>query len=100
MRGASAAKAVDAVFQTAKDAFGSSVGDKPTEWFVFRVTDIKTPPLDPNSADGKKLEQLLQSTMGNDLFSQYVGWFEQDLGTNINQSALAQAVGNSGADNQ
>lgn len=94
------AKAVDAAFHTAKDAFGSSVGDQPTEWFVFRVTDVKTPALDPNSADGKKLEQLLQSTMGNDLFAQYVGWFEQDLGTNIDQSALAQAVGNSGPDNQ
>jgi peptidyl-prolyl cis-trans isomerase D len=94
------AKAVDAVFHTAKDAFGSSVGDKPTEWFVFRVTDVKTPPLDPNSADGKKLDQLLQSAMTNDLFSQYVAWFEQELGTNVNQSALAQAAGNSSPDNQ
>jgi peptidyl-prolyl cis-trans isomerase D len=94
------AKAVDAVFQTAKDAFGSSVGDKPTEWFVFRVTDVNTPPLDPKSTDGKKLEQLLQSTMSNDLFGQYVGWFENELGTTVNQAALAQALGNSGPDNQ
>jgi peptidyl-prolyl cis-trans isomerase D len=94
------AKAVDAVFQTAKDAFGSSVGDKPTEWFVFRVTDVNTPPLDPKSTDGKKLEQLLQSTMSNDLFGQYVGWFENQLGTTVNQAALAQALGNSGPDNQ
>jgi peptidyl-prolyl cis-trans isomerase D len=94
------AKAVDAVFHTAKDGFGSSVGDKPTEWFVFRVTDVKTSALDPNSADAKKLEQLLQSATTNDLFSQYVAWFEQELGTNVNQSALAQAVGNSGPDNQ
>ncbi len=94
------AKAVDAVFHTAKDAFGSSVGDKPTEWFVFRVTDVKTPKLDPNSPDGKKLEQLLQTGMTNDLFSQYVGWFENELGTTINQEALAQAVGNSAPDDQ
>jgi peptidyl-prolyl cis-trans isomerase D len=94
------AKAVDAAFHTAKDTFGSSVGDKPTQWFVFRVTDVKTPPLDPNSADGKKLAQLLQNATTNDLFSQYVAWFEQELGTNVNQSALAQAVGNSGPDNQ
>jgi peptidyl-prolyl cis-trans isomerase D len=94
------AKAVDAVFHTAKEGFGSSVGDKPTEWFVFRVTDVKTPALDPNSADAKKLEQLLQSATTNDLFSQYVAWFEQELGTNVNQSALAQAVGNSVPDNQ
>ncbi len=94
------AKAVDAAFHTAKDTFSSSVGDKPTQWFVFRVTDVKTPALDPNSADGKKLEQLLQSATTNDLFSEYVAWFEQELGTNVNQSALAQAVGNSGPDNQ
>ncbi len=94
------AKTVDAAFHTAKGAFGSSVGDKPTAWFVFRVTDVKTPALDPNSADGKKLEQLLQSGMSNDLFSQYVGWFESELGTNVDQAALAQAVGNGAPDNQ
>jgi peptidyl-prolyl cis-trans isomerase D len=94
------AKAVDAVFHTAKDAFGSSVGDKPTEWFVFRVTGVTTPKLDPNSPDGKKLDQLLQTAMTNDLFSQYVAWFENELGTNVDQAALAQAVGNSAPDNQ
>jgi peptidyl-prolyl cis-trans isomerase D len=93
------AKVLDAVFHTAKDAFGSSVGDKPTQWVVFRVTDVKTPALDPNSADGKKLEQILQNAMGNDLFSQYVGWFENQLGTKIDQAALAQAVGNSAPEN-
>jgi peptidyl-prolyl cis-trans isomerase D len=89
------AKVIDAVFHTAKDAFGRSVGDKPTQWVVFRVTDVKTPALDPNSADGKKLVQILQNAMGNDLFSQYVGWFENELGTNVDQAALAQAVGSS-----
>lgn len=94
------AKVLDAVFHTAKDSFGSSVGDKPTQWFVFRVTDVKTPALDPNSADGKKLEQILQNAMGNDLFSQYIGWVENELGTKVDQAALAQAVGNSAPENQ
>jgi peptidyl-prolyl cis-trans isomerase D len=94
------AKVLDAVFHTAKDAFGSSVGDKPTQWVVFRVTDVKTPPLDPNSAEGKKLEQILQNAMSNDLFSQYVGWFENELGTKVDQAALSQAVGNSAPENQ
>lgn len=89
------AKVVDAVFHTANNAFGSSVGDKPTQWVVFRVTDVKTPALDPKSADGKKLEQILLNAMGNDLFSQYVGWFENELGTTIDQAALSQAIGNS-----
>ncbi len=88
------AKVVDAVFHTADGAFGSSDGDKPTQWMVFRVSDVKTPPLDPNSADGKKLVQLLQQAMSDDVFTQYLGWLEDNLGTTINQSVLAQAVGN------
>ena len=88
------AKVVDAVFHTANGAFGSSEGDKPTQWTVFRVSDVKTPPLDPNSADGKKLVQLLQQAMSDDVFTQYIGWLEDNLGTTINQATLAQAVGN------
>ena len=91
--GGISAKVVDAVFHTAANAFGSSVGDKPTQWVVFRVTDVKAPALDPNSAEGKRLEQILQNAVGNDLFSQYVGWFENELGTNVDQAALSQAVG-------
>ncbi len=88
------AKVIDAVFHTANGAFGSSEGDKPTQWMVFRVSDVKTPPLDPNSTDGKKLVQLLQQAMSDDVFTQYLGWLEDNLGTTINQAALAQAVGN------
>ena len=87
-------KVTDAVFHTANGGFGSSEGDKPTQWVVFRVSDVKTPPLDPNSADGKKLVQLLQQAMSDDVFTQYLGWLEDNLGTTINQPALAQAVGN------
>ena len=87
------AKVIDAVFHTANGAFGGSEGDKPTQWLVFRVSDVKTPPLDSNSADGKKLVQLLQQAMGDDVFSQYLGWLENNLGTTINQAALTQAVG-------
>ena len=94
------AKVLDAVFRTANEAFGSSVGDKPTQWVIFRVTDVKTPALDPNSVEDKKLEQILQNAMGNDLFSQYVGWFENELGTTVNQAALSQAVGNSAPETQ
>ena len=83
-----------AIFHTAKDAFGISVGASPTQWIVFQVTDIKTPKLDPNSADGKRIEQTLHSQMSDDLIGQYVGWLESDLGTSINSAVLAQAMGN------
>jgi peptidyl-prolyl cis-trans isomerase D len=89
-------KVVDAAFHTARGAVGSSDGDRPTQWFVFQVTDVKTPVLDPNSDDGKKINQLVQASLKDDVFSQYVAWVEDYLGTTVNQSMLAQAVGGGG----
>ena len=83
-----------AIFHTAKDAFGSSVGANPTQWIVFEVTDIKTPKLDANSPDAKHIEDTLHNQLSDDLIGQYVGWLETDLGTSINPSVLAQAMGN------
>ena len=83
-----------AIFHTAKDAFGSSVGATPTQWIVFQVTDIKTPKLDANSPDAKQIEHTLHNQLSDDLIGQYVGWLETDLGTSINPSVLAQAMGN------
>ncbi len=93
-------KVIEAAFQTAKDSFGSSEGENPTQWVVFQVTDIKTPPLDENSPDGKKLVQLLRNSIGDDVFGQYVAWLENDLGTTINQSMLAQALGNTAPESE
>jgi peptidyl-prolyl cis-trans isomerase D len=93
-------RAIDAVFHTAKDAFGSSEGDKPTQWIVFRVSEVKTPAFDPNSAEGKKLDQLLQRSVAEDLFTQYLAWVQATLGTSVNQAVLAQAVGASAPDNE
>jgi len=87
-----------AIFQTAKDGFGSGVGATPTQWIVFQVTDIETPKLDPNSPDGKHIEQTLHDQLSNDLIGQYVGWVEDDLGTKINASVLAQAMGTGAPD--
>jgi len=83
-----------AIFHTAKDAFDSSVGASPTQWIVFQVTDIKTPTLDANSADAKHIEDTLHNQLSDDLIGQYVGWLENDLGTKVNPSVLAQAMGN------
>jgi len=94
------AKVIEAVFHTAKDSFGSSEGDNPTQQIVFRVTDIKTPALDVNSEDGKKLVQLLQTSIGDDVFSEYAAWLENYLGTTVNQSVLAQATGNIATENE
>jgi peptidyl-prolyl cis-trans isomerase D len=92
------ARMIDAIFRTAKDGFGSAEGDKPTQWIVFRLADIKTPNLDANSPDIKQLDQILARQVSDDVFGQYMAWLENDLGTSVNQGALAQAVGNGAPD--
>jgi peptidyl-prolyl cis-trans isomerase D len=88
---------VEAIFHTAKDAYASAAGDKPTQWIVFRVTDIKTPDLDANAPAMKQIEQGQSRQVGDDIFGQYMAWLEQDLGTSVNTTVLQQALGNSSA---
>jgi peptidyl-prolyl cis-trans isomerase D len=92
------AKMIEAIFHTAKDAAASAEGDKPTDWIVFRVTDVKTPSLDANSPDTKRIEQTVQRQVSDDVFGQYMAWLEDRLGTSVNQEALAQALGNGAPD--
>jgi peptidyl-prolyl cis-trans isomerase D len=92
------ARMIETIFHTAKDGFGSSEGDQPSQWIVFRVTDVKTPTLDPNSKDAKSVEQTVRNQIGDDVMGQYMTWLENELGTSVNQSALAQAVGNGAPD--
>ena len=87
-----------AVFRTAKDAFGSAEADQPTEWVVFRVTDITTPKFDAASPDMKRIAELLKKQESDEILEQYLAWLQNDLGTSVNQAALAQALGNSGPD--
>jgi peptidyl-prolyl cis-trans isomerase D len=87
-------RVIDAIFHTAKDGFGSAEGENATQWIVFRVTDVKTPVLEANSADAKQIDQTVRRQLGDDLFGQYMLWIQDELGTTINQDALAQALGN------
>jgi len=89
---------INAVFHTAKDGFGSVAGAKPGEWIVFRVADVTTPSLDANSPEAKRIDETVLRQLNDDLFTQYVGWLEHELGTSINQAALAQALGNAAPD--
>jgi len=89
---------IDAIFHTALDAYASAEGDKPTQWTVFRVTDVKTPSLDKNTPNANQLDTMLSRQVGDDVFGQYMAWLENDLGTSVNQSALQQALGNSAPD--
>ena len=92
------AQMVDAIFHTALDAYASTEGDKPTQWIVFKVTDVKTPGFEANSPNGKALNDMVSRQVSDDVFGQYMAWLEKDLGTSVNQAALQQALGNSAPD--
>jgi peptidyl-prolyl cis-trans isomerase D len=89
---------IDAIFHTALEAYASAEGDKPTQWTVFKVTDVKTPSFEANSPNGKALNDMISRQIGDDVFGEYMAWLENDLGTSVNQSALQQALGNSAPD--
>jgi peptidyl-prolyl cis-trans isomerase D len=91
-------RVVAAVFQTAKDAFGSAQGDTPSDWVVFRVTGVGTPALDANSPEFKRIGETVKNQEGKEIYEQYVARLEQELGTSVNQAALAQALGNGAPD--
>jgi peptidyl-prolyl cis-trans isomerase D len=86
-------RVITEVFRTAKDAVGVAEGQNATERIIFRVTDIKVPTFDANSATVKGLTDQLKGSYNEDLLGQYLARLESDLGTNINQAALDQAVG-------
>jgi peptidyl-prolyl cis-trans isomerase D len=92
------ARVAAAVFQTPKDGFGSAQGDTASDWVVFRVTDVTTPPFDANSPEFKRLAETVKNQEGKEIYEQYVAWLEQQLGMSINQAALAQALGNNAPD--
>jgi len=92
------ARMTDAIFQTAKDAYGSVAGDNPSQWIVFRVLEVDTPALDANSPDHDRMMRTVQGELSADLIGQYVARLEDDLGASVNASVLAQATGNSPPD--
>jgi peptidyl-prolyl cis-trans isomerase D len=92
------ARMLDAIFHTAKDGVNSAEGDKPTDWIVFRVTDDKIPPLDATAANAKQINQKVERDVSDDVFGQYMASVEDELGTKVNQAAVAQALGNGAPD--
>jgi peptidyl-prolyl cis-trans isomerase D len=85
--------AITAAFRTAKDGYGQTPGSGNSEWIVFRVTDISVPPVDLAADDMKKLKDTLVRGMTDELVAQYVAKLEKDIGTTINEAAVAQVTG-------
>ncbi|RAI42417.1 peptidylprolyl isomerase [Rhodoplanes roseus] len=97
-RGPLPADVIERVFKTPKDGVGTAVGSGDTDRIVFRVTDIRPPPFDADSADTKKLLDQLRNAYSDDVMAQYVGQLQAEMKVKINQAALAQAVGRGSAD--
>jgi peptidyl-prolyl cis-trans isomerase D len=87
------ATAITAAFRTAKDGVGQTGGASSNEWIVYRVTDISMQPVDLSSDEIKKLKETLQRGLTDEQVGQYVTKLESDIGTSINQAALAQVTG-------
>jgi len=85
--------AITAAFRTAKDSYGQTPGSANSEWIVFRVTDISVPPVDLAAEDMKKLKDSLVRGMSDEQVAQYVAKLEKNIGTTINEAAVAQVTG-------
>ena len=85
--------ALEAVFQTPKDSVGSSEGDAPSQWIVFRVTGVTVPEMAAGSPEAQRLQANLANAFSEDLIAQYITSIQNDLGATINEAALNQVVG-------
>ena len=87
------ASVIEAAFRTPKDTAAQASGAGGADWIVFRVTDVSVPPTDPASDDIKKLKETLLRGLSDEQVAEYVTKLESQIGTTINQSALAQVTG-------
>jgi len=87
------AAAVTEIFKFPQDSVGSVEGASPTERIVFRVTEIKVPPLDAEAGDAKRLDEALKARNTEDLTAQYIARLQSEVGVSINASALSQVTG-------
>ncbi|MGI9381661.1 MAG: SurA N-terminal domain-containing protein [Methyloligellaceae bacterium] len=88
--------AVNQAFALSRDGVGSVATDDGKARVVFKVTKIEQPaPL--NAERAKQLEQQLQSSLADDLLTQYVGALRLGYGDSINQSAYNVATGRESA---
>src|SRR5262249_24789500 len=85
-------RTLDAIFRTAKDAFGSAPAEQPGEQVVFRVTAIVEPTTDLASEESKRLRGALNNAMVGDIIAEYTQLLEREIGVTINERALQQVL--------
>ena len=81
------------VFKTPQNQAGTAEGASPTERLVFRMIEIKVPPLDPEAADVKRIDEALRLRTTEDLIVQYLTRVQSEIGVTVNASALNQVSG-------
>lgn len=84
---------IEAAFRTPKDTAAQAPGAGGGDWIVFRVTDVTVPPVDLASDEIKKLKETLLRGLSDEQVAEYVTKLESQIGTTINQGALAQVTG-------
>ena len=85
-------RALDAIFRTPKDGYGSAEAESPDQLLVFRVTEVTLPEIDANSEEVKKLRDALNQSYAQDVFGEYLYQLQQQIGVRINENALKQVV--------
>jgi peptidyl-prolyl cis-trans isomerase D len=96
--GALTVRATEQIFRTTKGGVGNIEAESPVERVIFVVTGITVPPLDPQSPEGKRVDEALRAAYTEDLLAQYITKLETDLGADINQSVLNQLYSGSTGD--
>jgi peptidyl-prolyl cis-trans isomerase D len=85
-------RTLDAIFRTAKDAFGSAQAEQPGEQLVFRVTEVVEPTTDLTSEESKRLRGALNNAMEGDVQTEYIELLRREIGVTINERALQQVL--------
>ena len=88
---------VETIFRTPKDANGRGDAAQGGDQLVFRVTDIVVPPLEAESDNSKRVVEVLNRALSEDVLTQYIAQLESEMGVTFNQSALNQVI-SGGAD--
>jgi peptidyl-prolyl cis-trans isomerase D len=85
-------RAIDAIFRTAKDGYGTAEAQAPAEQLVFRVTDVTMPTIDPKSEEATSLRANLNRGFTEDVFGGYLSYLQRQVGVRINENALKQII--------
>ncbi|HLH88614.1 MAG TPA: peptidyl-prolyl cis-trans isomerase [Xanthobacteraceae bacterium] len=87
------AAAVTVLFHTPKGEAAIADGKQPTERIVMVVDSITEPTFDATAPDMKQLSDALRESTDNDIYAQFIGQIEHDIGVNVDQNELNQALG-------